>query len=335
MMLWPVTRLVAVSLALLSVHGYAIAGDIVDTDYVADALNRGAIVWDTRDAQSYLQGHILGARNVGDANVALRNPNTEDWLPVARLETILASGGIDPAKEVIVYSRTGDTSAYFGLNTLRYFGAQNAKVYHGGFEAWKAAGRPVATEPTKVAPVALKLAPVDGVVAWNDEMLAKVRQGNVQIIDARTPAEFSGNDIRAIRGGHIPHAINIPYEQNWVDPATAAKLTRKEVTTRDGMALKPLDQLKKLYANLDPNKETIVYCQSGGRAAQSATVLREIGFSNVKVYEPSWLGYAGILSAPAEQEVFFNVGALLGRIGAMQSRIDALEAELAKLKARP
>ena len=61
-------------------------------------------------------------------------------------------------------------------------------------------------------------------------------------------------------------------------------------------------------------------------------MLRDLGFTNVRVYEPSWLGYAGALSAPAENEVFFNVGAVTGRIAGMQARIDALEAELARMK---
>ena len=67
-----------------------------------------------------------------------------------------------------------------------------------------------------------------------------------------------------------------------------------------------------LYSALDPGKETVVYCQSGVRASETAVVLRELGFSKVKVYEPSWLGYAGVLSAPANNEVFVNVGMTMG-----------------------
>ena len=89
----------------------------------------------------------------------------------------------------------------------------------------------------------------------------------MQIIDARTPAEFAGEDIRAIRGGHIPGAVNIPYEQNWVDPNTPAKLARKEVSSNAGMSLKRTADLKQLYSRFDPHKETIVYCQSGARAS--------------------------------------------------------------------
>src|SRR4029077_1354017 len=102
------------------------------------------------------------------------------------------------------------------------------------------------------------------------EVIARLKSANVQIVDARTPAEFRGEDIRAIRGGHIPGAVNIPYEMNWVDPETPMKLARKQVADSSGMSLKPVGELKALYARLDPNKETIVYCQSGARASETA-----------------------------------------------------------------
>ena len=323
------------SLALTLFSGWATAADIVDTAYVDAAMQRGAIVWDARDADAYKQGHLPGAVNVDDIYRVLRDANREDWLPVPVIETVLGKGGIDLLnKEVIVYSRKGDNGAYFGLNTLRYFGAVNAKAYHGGLDDWKAAGKPVETAVTTLPPVALKLKPKAGVVLWNDDMVARVREGKTQIVDARTPKEYSGDDVRAIRGGHVPNAVNIPYEQNWADPATAGKLARKEVKTRDGMSLKPREDLMKLYGGLDPNKEVVVYCQSGVRASQTATVLRDLGFTDVKVYEPSWLGYAGVLSAPAANETFLNVGALNGRMASLQGRVDELEAELEKVKAK-
>jgi len=335
-MLYRILRWSVIVPAFFVVQAFAQTSEIVDTAYVANALKNGAIVWDVRDADAYNAGHIAGAVNVGDIGKVLRDPNKEDWLSNAQIETVLGNAGIDlPNKEVIVYSTTGDPYAYFGLSTVRYYGGKSGKVYHGGVDAWKAAGMPVATEPTKLAPVALKVAPQKSVVVWTDEMVQKVAEakaGKVQIVDARTPKEYSGEDVRAIRGGHVPGAVNIPYEQNWVDPATPGKLAKKEVKTRDGMALKPKGDLMKLYANLDPNKETIVYCQSGVRGAETATVLRDLGFKDVKVYEPSWLVYAGTLSAPADNETFVNIGALNGRIGSLQSRIDELEQELAALK---
>ena len=100
------------------------------------------------------------------------------------------------------------------------------------------------------------------------------------------------------------------------------------------MSLKPAEDLKRLYARLDSNKETIVYCQSGARASETAGVLQQLGFTNVKVYDSSWLGYGNTLDAPADNVTFFNVGLLNSRISALQERINQLEKELAEAKAQ-
>jgi thiosulfate/3-mercaptopyruvate sulfurtransferase len=306
---------------------------VVDTPYVEQALKSGALVWDARNADDYAKGHIPGAVNIGFVGELFRDPNREDPPSAAAASKIFGGAGMDVAnKEVIVYTNRGDSFAYYGARMIEYYGGKHAKVYHGGIEDWLAADKRVVKEPTKLAPVALTLpAEGQGAVSTKD-VIERARAGNVQLLDVRTAKEFSGEDIRAIRGGHIAGAINIPYEQNWKDPATPAKLAAKQVGNSDGMALKGTEELKALYARLDPAKETIVYCQSGVRASESAVVLRQLGFSKVKVYESSWLGYAGVLSAPAEDEVFVNIGALNGRIGSLQNRVKELEAEVSVLR---
>ena len=306
---------------------------IVDTTYVADAAKRNAIVWDTRGAAAYKQGHIPGAINIDDIGVVLRDENTEDYVAIEDLERILGAAGIDPAREIVVYGAKANPYVYFGLVTLQYFGAANAKVYHGGIDDWKSSGQPVATEPTRLAPVALKLTPHPEMLVDTAEVVRKLKDPNVQIVDARSPKEFKGEDIRAIRGGHIPGAVPIHYMENWVDPDTQVKLDKKIVANKDGMNLKSRAELKALYAKLNPEKETIVYCQSGIRASETATLLKEIGFTQVRVYDSSWLGYGNTLDAPADNVTFFNVGAMQGKMTAMQKRIEGLEKELADAKA--
>ena len=217
--------------------------------------------------------------------------------------------------------------------TLQWLNAANAKIYHGGIDDWKSAGHQVATEPTRLAPVTLKLKARPELLVDTSEVVRKLKSPHVQILDVRTTAEYKGEDIRAIRGGHIPGAIPIHYMENWVDPDTSAKLEKKLVANKDGMNLKPRDQLQALYARLDPGKETIVYCQSGIRASETATVLRHLGFKNVKVYDSSWLGYGNTLDAPAEEVTFFNVGLMQSKLNAMQKRMENLEKELAATKA--
>jgi thiosulfate/3-mercaptopyruvate sulfurtransferase len=222
---------------------------------------------------------------------------------------------------------------YFGLLTTQYLGGRSARVYHGGIDDWKAAGKPVATEPSQRTPVALRLEPHPEMLVDTREVVKRLRDPSVQILDVRTPREYSGEDIRAIRGGHIPGAIPVHYMENWVDPDAQAKLDRKAISTKEGLDLKPRDQLKALYAKLDPAKETIVYCQSGIRASETATILKDLGFSKVRVYDSSWLGYGNTLDAPADNAVFFNVGLMQGKLGAMQKRIENLERDLAEARA--
>lgn len=321
----------ALAVLAITVSGLAGAAPIVDAAYVKAAQARGAIVWDVRATPQYKKGHLPGAVSIGDAGTTLREMAKEDFLDTATIEKIFGAAGIDPAHEVIVYGDRGTPAPYFGRFALRYFGGKDVVVFHDGVDGWTAAGNPLETVEATRPAVALKLAPVTGLSPSTEEVVAMVNKGNAQIIDVRTAAEYVGQDVRAIRGGHIPGAINIPYEQNWQDPETPAKLAKKAVPDNRGMALKLADDLKALYAKLDPSKETLVYCQSGVRASETAAVLEQLGFKNVKVFDSSWLGYASRLTAPAANETFFNVGATMSRLGAMGKRIEELERTIEQL----
>lgn len=67
--------------------------------------------------------------------------------------------------------------------------------------------------------------------------------------------------------------------------------------------------------------------RSDVRTAETATVLAERGFTNIKVHSSSWPGYGNSLEVPANNTVFLNVGA-------MQSRIEAPEMGLAAARAQ-
>jgi len=301
---------------------------IIQTEQVQQAIARGAIIWDVRDEKSYLEGHIPGAINIGEVGSVLRDPNKEDYIPTEQIQKLFNSAGLDLNQEVVVYGSRGNPYTYFGLYTINCFGGKNAQVYHDGIDGWNQAGLAIQKERQSLTPVSITLVAQPQLVVSNEEMLKLAQSRSVQIIDARTADEFSGKDIRAIRGGHIPNAINVPFEDNWQDPAAAVKLSKKQVTDNSGMALKNSTDLKKLYARLDPDKETVVYCQSGVRASETATVLKSLGFKKVKVYDSSWLGWGNNLKAPVAEETFLNVGALNAKMAAMQNKINQLEEAL-------
>ncbi len=323
--------LVAVILLSLIALGGAVqaqSSSIVDLEYVKAAQQRGVIIWDVRASNQYLEGHIPRAINVGDIGTVLRDPNREDFIDLAEINSIFNKAGLDINKEIIVYGSRGNPYAYFGLFTINYFGGKQAKVFHDGIDGWADAGLLIEKTPSTLASINVRLIPQNNLVVTNEQMRKLYNNQSVQVVDARTFNEFKGNDVRAIRGGHIPGAVSIPYEQNWKDPATGSKLAKKEVKTNLGMSLKSKDELNALYSKLDPNKETVVYCQSGVRAAETATVLQNLGYKNVKIYDSSWLGWASHLASPVADETYLNVGMLNARIGAMQNKINELEATL-------
>ena len=323
--------LVAVILLSLIALGGAVqaqSSSIVDLEYVKAAQQRGVIIWDVRASNQYLEGHIPGAINFGDIGTVLRDPNREDFIDLAEINAIFNKAGLDIYKEIVVYGSRGNPYSYFGLFTIHYFGGKQAKVFHDGIDGWADAGLPIEKTSSTLGSINIKLAPQENLVVSNEQMRKLYNNQSVQVVDARTFNEFKGNDVRAIRGGHIPGAISIPYEQNWKDPATGSKLAKKEVKTNAGMSLKTKDELNALYAKLDPNKETVVYCQSGVRAAETATVLQNLGYKNVKIYDSSWLGWASHLASPVADETYLNVGMLNARIAAMQNKINELETAL-------
>jgi thiosulfate/3-mercaptopyruvate sulfurtransferase len=267
-----------------------------------------------------------------DIQAVLREAATEDYVALEEIERALSETGIDPGREIVLYGSKAHTAPYFGYVTLRWLGAEKVFVYHGGIDDWKSASRPVATDMVRLPAVAFRVRLEPRLLVSTREVLARLNAPNVQIVDARTMREYKGDDIRALRGGHIPGAVNIPYEANWVDPDTPRKLMRRQVTSKDGMNLKPRQALAELYSKLDPDKETIVYCHSGVRASQTAVVLKELGFRDVKVYDSSWMAYGNSFEAPVDNVTYFNVARVSNMLNALQARIDQLEAELEQLK---
>jgi thiosulfate/3-mercaptopyruvate sulfurtransferase len=271
-------RLMLIPLSMFWVTGaqiaYAASPVIADDGYVAEAIARNAIIWDVRPANAYAAGHIAGAVNIGDAPRVLRDDNTEDFIAIDRIEKILGAAGLDPKREIIVYGGRGSWMPYFGQYTIRYFGGDKVRVYHEGFEGWTAAGRAISREAPAAAPVALKLEIDPNVAATTKEVVARLNDPDVQIVDARTPQEFAGEDIRAIRGGHVPGAVNIPYEQNWVDPETPAKLSRKQVTSNACIrsstpARKPSSTARAARGRRKPR----VCCRSSASPRSRSTIL--------------------------------------------------------------
>ena len=113
-----------------------------------------------------------------------------------------------------------------------------------------------------------------GVIADRDTVLGAVRSGQPWLLDVRRDDEYTGAEVRAKHGGHVPGAVNVL----WKD------------ALRDDWTLKDPDVLEQLYndAGFGPEPATVTYCQAGVRAAFTHLVLTALGHDDVRTYDGSW-----------------------------------------------
>ena len=288
-------------LVFLAPAVHAFSGSVVDAAFVAKAMARGAIVWDVRATSLYFDGHLPGAVNVDHVAKVLLDEKTQLFLPIETIAARLGGAGIDLKREIVVYGTPGSAYAYFAQFALEYFGARRVHVFHQGVDGWRAAKRAISTAAVTRKPVKFRPFANPALLATTGEVTARVGNPGVQFVDVRRLGEFNGDESETLHGGHIPGAVHIPYNQQLVDPDAPRKLMAKETTDASGMALKARAALRKLYAELDPRKETIVYCHTGIRAAMTAAVLARLGFHSVRLYHASWLEYGNQPGSPVEK----------------------------------
>src|SRR5262249_38992018 len=133
-------------------------------------------------------------------------------------------------------------------------------------------GRPVTTDVSTVTPRAFMVELQADRLATRDQVLRSIADAN-PILDARSIGEYSGQEARAKRGGHIPSACHLEW----------SKLVDADGRFLDaGAARVHLDSL-----GIRPGPTIITHCQSGGRASVNAFVLERLGLP-VRNYYLGW-----------------------------------------------
>jgi len=254
---------------------------------------KNVIILDARPEDQYKAGHIPGAINAywqmfGDMNGKPGDPGWGTLLPVDKLAEKIRALGINSDKEVIVYadpSGWGDDGRIVWM--LKMAGVNKSKMLDGGWPSWQAAGG----EAAKDIPVAN---PVEFIITGLDEDMntttdwIKANMSNIKVIDARAKKEFDGAvDYGEKRGGHLPGAINLPFNEVFKDDGT----------------LKSISDLKDLFtkAGLKPEDDIVVYCTKGIRSAHETLILRMLGFDKAKNWDASYYEWAGNKDLPVEK----------------------------------
>lgn len=135
----PLTNNSSATTARTIYHATPIDDRVATHDWLVAHLNDpDIVVVDTRTPNEYRAGHVPGAVN-WDWMMSVPAGNSSPIRPPAELRTELASRGITPDREIVVYCRSGARSSHTYF-TLRYLGYPRVRNYDGSWLAWSAKG---------------------------------------------------------------------------------------------------------------------------------------------------------------------------------------------------
>ena len=253
--------------------------NVVVIDARGGMLEEGSLMYDKAIVVDWTDISLLGEFGGEDLGKLLSKDNYQQ---------IFSKVGITNESEVLVYGFTmpeqgfGDEARV--LYTFSYAGFDNIKFIDGGFKQVEKLGFNKKYVPTTdrvdVSDVVRSEATQNEKAIYTDELLSKIGNTDVQIIDTRLEVEYNGRVIYGEnKAGHIPGAISLPFNS---------------LVDSNGF-LKSREVLEKYVTDkgLDKNKLQVTYCTTGVRASYVAVILEELGFT-VRNYEPSFARYANV-----------------------------------------
>jgi thiosulfate/3-mercaptopyruvate sulfurtransferase len=331
--------IVVAAFALTSAGG-ALAAQWANPDLLLSAKqlkskidNPGWVVLDCRDLKHYAKGHIPGAISLGKrCKKALRDPSARVFKDVAKYDKLFSKVGIGNDTHVVIYGEhektdtMKDTAVAFWV--LEYLGHDKAHVLNGGIADWINQGYPVSNEPTIKSAKSFKAHVVPSRYASTDEIVAIAtgKEKGVQLIDARSEKEFVGKDIRALRGGHVPNVtLNVSHKDTFDQVKD-----RETGKMKDNGFLSP-DRVASFYKDLDKNKRTISYCQTGTRSTLTYLELRLLGFKEPANWDDSWRVYGSSPAMyPIDDEQWYNFAA----VNKAEKKVKKLEKKIEELEGK-
>ena len=264
------------AIAVLAAMTYVHPEQLVDTAWLqAHAGDANVRVVDMR-REGFGDGHVPGAVALSpDAIRDAKSPPT--FLPTPEaFERMMARLGISDATRVIAYDDRGGIYAARLWWILSYFGHPNAALLDGGWPKWAAEHRRIERGEPAIAEGAFHARPQPALVATAADVVSAIGKAGTKIVDARTPAEIEGKDLRGIRrGGFVPSSVPV----YWEDLLEAGTRT-----------FKPADALKQIFESrgILPGERVIAYCQVGMRASLDIFALRLIGYDHLRNYYGAW-----------------------------------------------
>jgi len=280
-------------------RGYSTADVLVSTDWLQEHLKDPGIrvAESNEDPLLYGADHIPGAVEI-DWTRDLNDPVRRDYLDKPEFERLMGRIGATRDTTIVLYGDKNNWWATYAFWVLQLFGHTQAKIMDGGRLKWLNENRPLTREVPKYHATDYKAPQRDEKKfrAFREQVFKHVER-KLSLVDVRSPEEFRGERLHmpdypnegALRGGHIPGALSIPWG--------------RAVNQEDG-TFKDAAELRKTYVEenrLQPGDDVIAYCRIGERSSHTWFVLTYLlGFSKVRNYDGSWTEWGNLVGVPIE-----------------------------------
>ncbi|MDP2746917.1 sulfurtransferase [Pseudomonas sp.] len=286
--------LLAAATLLQAAQALAASDVLVSTEWLEKNLNNPKVrIIEVSVAPGvYERGHIPGAVNFA-WHRDLVDPVRRDIASQENFQALLRKSGISADTTTVLYGDNNNWFAAWGAWVFDVYGVDNVKLLDGGRVKWEAEKR--ALDNRAKTPVAgnvtVKAANKDLRAFLPDVLAAAEKRSDVQLVDIRSADEYNGKVFApqgvqelAVRVGHVPGAVNVPWGQ-----AVAADGTFKSV-----------EELKKVYGavGIDGSKPIITYCRIGERSSHTWFALKKILGYDVRNYDGSWTEYGNAVGVP-------------------------------------
>ncbi len=272
---------------------------LVDVDWLAAHIDDPDLVLlHVGQEEEYATEHIPGARYITLSEISA--PEHHDTgeglsLQMPAPETLAAAleglGISDDSRIVVYYGSDWVTPSARVLLTLDWIGlGAHASLLDGGMQRWKAAGGQVTDVVPSPGQGSVTPRVRSGLIVTADWVNAHRGDPEYAIVDARAPVHYDGIQPtylhrQPVRKGHIPGAVNVPFNQLW----------------NDDLTLKSASELRAIFeaAGVHPGQTVVGYCHLGQFATAMLLGARTLGY-DVKLYDGSFQEWGSRDDLPVE-----------------------------------
>lgn len=242
-----------------------------------------------RDAKAeYAEGHIPGARffDIDDISDS-RSDLPHMAPPIEKFMSRLRAMGVGDGHQVVVYDGAGLFSAARVWWLFKLMGQNDVAVLDGGLPKWVAEGRELEDMPPIIRDRHMTVRRQAHLVKDVTQVSAASKLRDQEIIDARSPGRFRGEEPEprpGMRGGHIPGSKNVHY----------SSLLNADKT------MKSPEETRAIFeaAGVDLSKPAITTCGSGVTAAILSLAMARMGKDDHSLYDGSWCEWGMFPTVP-------------------------------------